>query len=473
MTTTVLRFPKHSGTFWRRCDGLSLECIGDAVTVSADSSVFEFESTAKSLALLLFETPATLTWSEQDEASLAALFAIVYKHYRRGRSGLSVGLGRAVLTGQINPRDVINQLQTRCKSYNPKTKEKVKGGEPVLITSKSTEDMVRVLKYLGGHDYLVKLSVTVPRRSVPRTLKVVDVTSLTNLNLSDNKLVQEIEDWNDFVLGKLSRFPNLGYLEMDENGLGRNACDALARMLSQDNCSLHSLHLNSNKLDDGCVEVLASSLLANKKLGDLALTGNYQITSQGPLLRLLGERDTPTSTYNSNYTLINCELGLIEGSFKTLLKINRTWKRQVHTARQKIWYVHYKRAKQFDVGPFLGLEVGVMPHLLDWFGVTQDRKRGTRFEEKIFKKTPFDDVQKRFNIFYQLIRNWNVATLLGQLSPDRARNLELEGQFARKDEEIASMGEEIRALKSEIARLKKENQDLSSGNVSSKRKRVS
>ncbi|EJK61623.1 hypothetical protein THAOC_17857 [Thalassiosira oceanica] len=101
-----------------------------------------------------------------------------------------------------------------------------------------------------------------------------------------------------------------------------------------------------------------------------------------------------------------------------------------------------------------------MPHLLAWFGVTKDRKQGTRFMETI------DDERQRFSITYQLVRNWNVETLLGHLSPERARNIELEGQ-------VASMGEEIRALKRENARLRRENQDLLSGNVTSKRKRVS
>ena len=122
----------------------------------------------------------------------------------------------------------------------------------------------------------------------------------------------------------------------------------------------------------------------------------------------------------------------------------------------------------------MGLEVGVMPHLLDWFGVTKDRKRGTRFK--------LASTKKRFNMFYKLVRNWNA--LLNHLSPDRARILELEGQVASRNEEIralkceiegqvARMGEENRALKNEIARLKKENQDLSSGNVARKRRRVS
>ncbi|EJK69040.1 hypothetical protein THAOC_09744 [Thalassiosira oceanica] len=106
----------------------------------------------------------------------------------------------------------------------------------------------------------------------------------------------------------------------------------------------------------------------------------------------------------------------------------------------------------FDIGPFLGLEVSVMPHLLAWFGVTKDRKQGTRFMETI------DDERQRFSKTYQLVRNWNVETLLGHLSPERARNIELEGQVASK------YGEEIRALKRENARLRRENQDLLSWN---------
>lgn len=479
MTTTVLRLPKNSVCSWRRdAGGLSLKHMGDMVTVGEESFIFEYESKGKSLALLLFDTPATLTWSEQDKASLTALVSFINRNAGHGMavtcSDVSVGLVRAVLKGQINPGDAIEELKTKCDSYNPETKERVKGGRSVLITPKSIEDMDRVSKCLNcRNDYFIELSLTVSRHSAPRTVKVVDVTYLKSLNLSNNKLVKGIADWDGFVRTKLSRFPNLEYLDLDKNGLGRNACDALAHMLSRDDCGLRALYLRHNNLDNGCVEVLASSLTANTKLKTLALIRNDQITSQGHelLLHLLGKGDTPDSTYNSSYTLTcvdwdtiaTCNGRTKEGSAKVLLAINNSFNGRAYMARQKIWYVHYQRAAQFDVGPFLGLEVGVMPHLLDWFGVTKDMKRGIRFKETILKKTPFDSYQKRFNMFYQLVRNWNVATLLGHLSPERARNVELEGQ-------VASMGEEIRALKCEIARLKKENQDLSSGNVASKRK---
>mmetsp|Transcript_7230 Transcript_7230/g.16807 ORF Transcript_7230/g.16807 Transcript_7230/m.16807 type:complete len:480 (-) Transcript_7230:53-1492(-) len=479
MATTVIRFPKTSESSY--CyNGLSLKRTGSVVTVSEDSFVFELESRAKSLALLLFDTPASSTWSEQDKASLTALIAFVNKN---GMNCVSVGLRRAVLKGQIKPGDVIQQLVTKRDGHDPETREEVKG-ESVLITPKREKHIRRVLKYLTSHDYLIELSVTVPRHSVPRTVKMVDVTGLRSLNLSGTALVQGI-DWDDFVLGKLSRFHRLQHLDLSKNGLGRSACDALATMLSRDGCNLQSLYLKDNRLDDGCVEVLTSNLRANTKLMALELRRNYLITSHGKelLFQLLGGRDTPTATYNSNHTLTKWEMGNIEGGAKVLLAINCFYDRsRVFIARQKIWHVHY-RAKQFDVGPFLGLEVGVMPYLLDWFGVTEDRKRGYRFKETITKKkTPFDDVKKRFNIFYQLVRNWNVETLLGHLSPDRARIFELEGQVASKDEEIralkcevegkvASMGEEIRALKCEIVRIKKENQELSSG--TGKRKRVS
>ncbi|EJK53209.1 hypothetical protein THAOC_27407, partial [Thalassiosira oceanica] len=299
MTTTVIRVPKRNQRHWDRNNGgMSLKHMGDTVVVSDDSDIFKYEMLAKSLALLLFDTPATLTWSEQDRVSLTALVSFSNKTLSRYFRDVSVGLGRAVLKGQINPGDVIQQLETKCDCRDTETGTWVKA-KSILITPKSAEDMRLVLRYLDHHDYLIELSVAASGHSVPRTVDLVDVTSLKILDLSSNKLVQAIEDWNGFVLGKLSRFPNLQYLILDKNGLGRNACDALATMLSRGSCNLLSLYLKDNDLDNGCVEVLTSSLRANTKLETLELNKNDQITSQeggGLLFQLLGGRDTPTST---------------------------------------------------------------------------------------------------------------------------------------------------------------------------------
>ncbi|EJK75361.1 hypothetical protein THAOC_02917 [Thalassiosira oceanica] len=262
-------------------------------------------------------------------------------------------------------RDEVRRSSPLTQSYLGDDQEDgPKGPTPFLLKKSRTEDMRRVLKYLGGHEYPIELFMSsAPRQSVPRTVKVVDETSLwKSLNLSNNKLVEGIEDWNDSS-SKLSRFPRLQLLTCV-----RMASDEMPVMRS-----IPAHEYDHDRLDDGCVAVLTSSLLANSKLEILELRNNH-ITSHGKelLFQLLGGRDTPTSTYNSNQTLTRCESDLTQVRIENLLQINCSCDSRVNMARRKI-YVHYQRAKRFDVGRFLGLEVGVMPHLLDWFGVTKDR----------------------------------------------------------------------------------------------------
>ena len=66
----------------------------------------------------------------------------------------------------------------------------------------------------------------------------------------------------------------LKVLDLNVNEISHKGCEAIAKYLKSENCSLESLHLATNKCSDFGAKAISQSLAVNKSLIHLDLTYN-------------------------------------------------------------------------------------------------------------------------------------------------------------------------------------------------------
>lgn len=66
----------------------------------------------------------------------------------------------------------------------------------------------------------------------------------------------------------------LKVLDLNSNEIAFRGCEAIAKYLKSDNCSLESLHLSSNKCSDYGAKAIAQAIAVNKSLIHLDMTYN-------------------------------------------------------------------------------------------------------------------------------------------------------------------------------------------------------
>jgi Ran GTPase-activating protein (RanGAP) involved in mRNA processing and transport len=66
----------------------------------------------------------------------------------------------------------------------------------------------------------------------------------------------------------------LKVLDLNANDIAFKGCDAIAKYLKSENCSLESLHLANNKCSDFGAKAIAQALAINKSLIHLDMTYN-------------------------------------------------------------------------------------------------------------------------------------------------------------------------------------------------------
>lgn len=72
----------------------------------------------------------------------------------------------------------------------------------------------------------------------------------------------------------------LKVMDLNSNEISFKGCEAIAKYLKSDNCSLESLHLSSNKCSDYGAKAIAQAVAVNKSLIHLDMTYN-QINDMG------------------------------------------------------------------------------------------------------------------------------------------------------------------------------------------------
>lgn len=72
----------------------------------------------------------------------------------------------------------------------------------------------------------------------------------------------------------------LKVLDLDANEISFKGCEAIAKYLKSENCSLESLHIANNRCSDFGAKAIAQSIAINKSLIHLDMTYN-QINDMG------------------------------------------------------------------------------------------------------------------------------------------------------------------------------------------------
>ena len=102
--------------------------------------------------------------------------------------------------------------------------------------------------------------------------------SLQTLDFQGNNITEEgMVD----VITALSMFPNMETLDLDENGLRKNGCVALATLLRCSTTELQYLHLPNNEINDEGIDTLVPSLTNYNSLRVLDLSNSHSITTRG------------------------------------------------------------------------------------------------------------------------------------------------------------------------------------------------
>lgn len=89
------------------------------------------------------------------------------------------------------------------------------------------------------------------------------------------------QESSDLITVLNQHHPHLNRLCLGGNEIGLRACIELGKMLRNPHSRLEVLHLESNEIDDECVETLTDALSGNVRLRDLALSQNEEIYDEG------------------------------------------------------------------------------------------------------------------------------------------------------------------------------------------------
>ena len=172
--------------------------------------------------------------------------------------------------------------------------------------------------------------------------------------------------------------PSLEELHLWHNHINNAGCEALATLLRDPNCNLHTLDLNTNQISILGANTLANSLTNNTELeefdlGENSFWSNYQ-SVEDAFARLLCNTTTLNSIHSSNHTLdeltlSNSTIGIGLGDIVvTLLQINEGTNKS-HVAIEKILKYHPKFEMEplFEWGSRDERNLLALPYIVDWF----------------------------------------------------------------------------------------------------------
>ena len=327
----------------------------------------------------------------------------------------------------------------------------------------SLNDWNGIKRYLNTADNLSHLELN---DLVMGRLEVeILVSALTGAQLKTLKLsglfTSSPNDGGVDSLGTLLSSMNVSRLKtvdiVDCNATARGTCDGLANIIRNNLSKLEIINLDGNEINDECVSVLCQSLKHNTSVHTIHLNDMDEITDGGWKLfkTLVFDRSSIESVYLSNHTLREIKghpqepydpayINKIPGhTTKTYLKVirfltndryydlaNGTWERSV------VWELG---DDCFNIQPFVDYDVEIMPYVLGFFGKKAQSEVCNNF------------VYKPLFFIYQLLRLWDVPTLFGFGSAEKAR-LSAEMNVLKKENQ--SLLNEVETLRAELSRVK-------------------
>lgn len=161
-------------------------------------------------------------------------------------------------------------------------------------------------------------------------------------------------------------------LGLGDNRIGRSGCTVLADLLQDPQCTLKTLDLYANQLDNDCILAIATSLANNTSLETLNIEENFGITNDNwweAFSEVLCNSSSVYNTYSSNHTLscISYNEDEYNEKLEYYLDLNgNSDKKEVATL--KILRNH----KHFDMKPFFASDLKFFPVVLSWFEAAKE-----------------------------------------------------------------------------------------------------
>mmetsp|Transcript_25803 Transcript_25803/g.44050 ORF Transcript_25803/g.44050 Transcript_25803/m.44050 type:complete len:415 (+) Transcript_25803:93-1337(+) len=190
--------------------------------------------------------------------------------------------------------------------------------------------------------------------------------SVRYISITESELVDEI-------LVKLVRavktLDHLKVCVLSKNDICRQGCEALATLLQRSNCSLITLCLSENNINDNSVAVLANALKINKTLKKLYLDNNPGITDSGwnAFIQVLSYSNHTLTSMGEYFDNANNGTCPLPQNLTSMLALNRGMDKQ-RIAIQKVLLCY----PHLDMEPFLEWDLKLFPVIVGWF----DRANG-------------------------------------------------------------------------------------------------
>lgn len=165
---------------------------------------------------------------------------------------------------------------------------------------------------------------------------------------------------------------NLGWANLVDVLLpdSHSKLETLSLGIFEGECPIESI------IDDDVMISFANALQNNETLKELKFGGHAEISETGwdAMKNTIIDKSSIDSTYNSNHTLLDIQLGSstfeVPSDLIMSLELNRNEKHAA--ARQKILLCHFPSAAS-SVHAFGSMEVTVLPFALSWIGRENDR----------------------------------------------------------------------------------------------------
>ena len=269
----------------------------------------------------------------------------------------------------------IRQLVIGCPAiYTPQRNPIASDGaiHEILNVYQENNNLVHLqIEHLLLQDVCGILATTLRRCTNLKTIKLL----YCDCGISDQYLLPIIE--------AMSEHYSLEDITLSTNEIGRTGCTALSTLLGGPNCNVQFLSLHNNSIDSDCAISIAESLLTNRSLRKLILSGNpIPNLNDGDLCafsKVVCNTSSINQSYLSNHTLENVNFGntalweqqqLIDWKrLNSLLELNKGTNKG-HVAIKKILLHH----PDFDIEQFYQWDsegersLKALPHLIDWFG---------------------------------------------------------------------------------------------------------
>ncbi|EJK47373.1 hypothetical protein THAOC_33908 [Thalassiosira oceanica] len=203
--------------------------------------------------------------------------------------------------------------------------------------------------------------------------KQLESLGLSGNRISDNGLEVLIQSlptsvdalnlaWNDITLARHVLLLRFRVLDIGGNTLCPDGTRVIAALLSNPECRLDDVHINSCNIGDEGAAVLADGLRNNQRLTRMSL-GDNNITERGwnAFSSILCDASSINATYNSNHTLRSLGGYQIPQDVEMMLHLNKG-KDKSRVAANKILQSH----RHLDMRPLFGWELGLLPYVVAW-----------------------------------------------------------------------------------------------------------